>query len=270
MACHREQVRQVAGRLRQRHHQRAVVGRLEALDRVGLSRAEVVEPVDDVVVEVVAAHRRVGVGLALERANDVPGRHADVAERIPVRHAALERERVGQAVRRDLRQRARDVGLQVGAALGGGPTVVRQERPEQTAPVPLPRHRVVLLLWVERGTHVAEHRELDGAARLELAARAGRRRRTGSPGSTPVIAATCRGDETEYGDERQYAEISPHVTPLSLSLVPTVFPGRARVHLLALQARRSFPPFRKAASRLDTVSRPSWDRGHLGARPRPG
>src|SRR6185503_3774601 len=127
-----------------------------------------------------------------------------------------------------------------------------------------------LLLRVERGTHVAEHRELDGAARLELAARAGRRRGTGSPGSTTVVAATCRGDQTEYRDERQYAEISPHVTPLSLS---SSFQPSSRAEpgpSTALQARRSFPPFRKAAFRLDTVSRPSWDRGRLGAHPRPG
>ncbi len=239
---HREQVRQVAGRLAQGDHEGAVVGRLEPLDGVRLAGAEVGEAVDDVVVEVVAAHRRVGVGLALERANDVPGRHRHVRHRVSVVDAGLQRERVRQSVLRDLRKRARDVGLQVRAALGRGLAVVRQERPEQAAPVPRPRDRVVLLLWVERGAHVAQHRELDRAAGLELAGRARRRRGPGRAGATAVIATARRGDEAESGDERQYAQISPHVTPLSSPCSSSYrCPGRAR---------SSYRSFRRVVPRL--------------------
>src|SRR4029450_11863952 len=87
-----------------------------------------------------------------------------------------------------------------------------------------PGDAVVLLLRVERCADVAEHPELDGAARLKLAGRA-RRRGSGRTGPALLIAATCRGNEGERGDQRQYAEISLHVTPLSSSISSRVPPG---------------------------------------------
>src|SRR4029453_5759621 len=139
------------------------------------------------------------------------------------------------------------------------------------APVVFPRDLGVLLLRVERGVHVRELGELERPALLQL-----RSTRTGGarpprPGLAAVVATARGRDESENTRERQYLQISPHVTPLSTfpPFLPSVSRQASGTYHLCL--RRAVPSsFQEAASRLDTVSHPSWDRGRRGARPRPG
>ena len=156
----------VSGRLRELDHERRVVRRRDAADRVGLPGAVVVEAFDHGVVERVSAGARLRVRLALDRADEVSRRDRHVLERRRVVDVRLDRERVRQTIARDRRERRREIGLQFVAALFGRQFLRLKQRAKEAALEVFERELVVLLLRVERRRDVARLCDVQRPPRL--------------------------------------------------------------------------------------------------------
>src|SRR5688500_1430291 len=89
----------------------------------------------------------------MEASHEVLSTDLNVLHRRRVVQALLQLERPGQAVCRDLWHRFGDVGVNPGASVGSGASVVRQKRSRQTAPVKLPRvvRGIDVEVWIQSG-----------------------------------------------------------------------------------------------------------------------
>ncbi len=113
----------------------------------------------------------------------------------------------------DLRQRRREIGLDLRAAFGRRLAVVREQRAQQATAVERPRDAVVLLLRVERLLYVGLHSELQRPTDRRLAGRGGTAvlRRLVRPASA---RARREGECEEERDEPDAYRRSPeHAVP---------------------------------------------------------